>query len=260
VSSAHLLLLAVAGVGAGLCGSVAGLASLVSYPVLLAVGLSPLSANVTNTWSLLANGVGSAAASRGELRGQGRRIASLMLWVGLGGAIGAVLLLLGSSHVFSRAVPWLVALGGALLLLGDQIRGWLQRRRQAELRSVHRPAPTWQRVLPVVLVGIYSGYFGAGAGIMMLALVSMQAVEPLAVSNAVKNVVTNASNGVAAVIFAFAAPVNWPGAATLALGILIGSAIGPAVVRVLPERPLRIGIGIAAFGLAVALFFGWVGS
>ena len=153
MSGAHLLLLAVAGIGAGLCGSVAGLASLVSYPALLAVGLSPLSANVTNTWGLIASGIGSGASSRRELQGRLRRIASLMLWVGLGGAIGAVLLLIGSSHVFSRAVPWLVAFGGALLLLGDQIRGWLERRRQAELRSVHRPAPTWQRVLRSSLSG-----------------------------------------------------------------------------------------------------------
>jgi uncharacterized protein len=260
MSGVHLLLLAVAGIGAGLCGSVAGLASLVSYPVLLALGLSPLSANVTNTWGLLTFGVGSAAGSRSELRGQGRRIASLMLWVGLGGAVGAVLLLLGSSHVFARAVPWLVALGGVLLLLRDQIRSWLERRRRAQLRVARRSAPTWQRVLPVVLVGIYSGYFGAGSGIMMLAVVSMQTVEPLPVSNAVKNVVSNASNGVAAVIFAFAGPVDWLAAAALAVGMLIGSATGPAVVRVLPERPLRIGIGIAAFGLAVTLFFGWVGS
>jgi uncharacterized membrane protein YfcA len=258
MSGAQLLLLVLAGVGAGLCGSVAGLASLVSYPVLLALGLSPLSANVTNTWGLLTNGVGSAAGSRDELRGQGRRIATLMLWTGLGGAIGAVLLLLGSSHVFSRAVPWLVALGGGLLLVGDPLRGWLERQRR--LGAVARRSPTWQRVLPVVLVGIYSGYFGAGAGIMMLAVVSMQVLEPLPVSNAIKNVVTNASNGVAAVIFAFLGPVNWPAAAALGLGILIGSASGPAVVRVLPERPLRIAIAVAAFGLAVALFFGWVGG
>lgn len=96
---------------------------------------------------------------------------------------------------------------------------------------------------------IYGGYFGAGVGIIMLAVLSLQTAEPLPVTNAVKNIGTMAANALAAVV----SPVNWPAAAALAIGSLIGGWCGPAVVRVLPEKPLRIAIAIAGLGLAVGL-------
>ena len=255
MSAAQLLLLVLAGVGAGLVGSIAGLASLVSYPVMLSLGLTPLAANVTNTLALLAYGPGSAGGARLELRGQARRLATLTAWAGVGGALGS-LLLLGGSAAFKVVVPWLVALGGVLLLARDALRGWLDRRQgpgPAQLSRMTR----WRNALPVLLVGIYGGYFGAGAGIIMLALLSLQTIEPLAITNAVKNIATSAANATAAVIFAFVAPVNWPAAVALAIGMLAGSWAGPAVVRILPERPLRIAIALLAFGLAIALFVGW---
>jgi uncharacterized membrane protein YfcA len=120
--------------------------------------------------------------------------------------------------------------------------------------------PSWRRLVPVALVGIYGGYFGAGAGIIMLALLSLETLEPLPVTNAVKNMTLTAANGVAAVIFAFASPVDWPAALAMAIGVVFGSWCGPAAVRVLPDRPLRIGIAAAGFALAIALAVGWSGS
>jgi uncharacterized membrane protein YfcA len=257
MSASDFLLLVAAGVGAGLTGSVAGLASLVSYPALLALGLSPLAANVTNTLGLLSSGVGSAAGATEELRGHGRRVGTLSIWAGAGGAAGAGLLLWGSSAMFKHVVPWLIALGAGLLLVRDPLRGWLDRRRMVEPAAAATLTPSWRRRLPVLLVGIYGGYFGAGAGIIMLALLSLETLEPLPVTNAVKNITLTAANGIAAVIFAFVSPVDWAASGAIAIGVLAGSWCGPAVVRALPDRPLRIGIAVAGFGLAAALLVGW---
>jgi hypothetical protein len=257
MSPAHFLLLIAAGFGAGLTGSVAGLASLVSYPALLALGLTPLAANVTNTIGLLSNGPGSAVGARRELRGHGRRLLTLSIWSGAGGAIGAGLLLWGSSATFKLVVPWLIGLGSILLLVRDPLRSWLDRRQMVEPASAATRRPSWGRRLPVLLVGIYGGYFGAGAGVIMLAVLSLETLEPLPVTNAVKNITMTAANVVAAVIFAFESPVDWPAAAAIAIGVLAGSWCGPAVVRAVPDRPLRIAIALAGVGLAVALFIGW---
>jgi uncharacterized membrane protein YfcA len=235
-------LLVAGGVGSGLTGSMAGLASLISYPTLLAVGLPPIAANVTNSVGLLASGAGSAAGSRLELRGQGRRILRQSLFALLGGTTGAVLLLNTTSAVFELIVPVLIALAAAVLLFRDQLRGWYTKPRA---RFAQPPLG-----LAIFLIGIYGGYFGAAAGVLMLAVMSMSVVEPLAVTNAVKSVVLGASNAAAAVLYAVIAPVHWTAAALLGVGCLIGSWIGPALVRRTPERPLRFVIAIAALGLA----------
>ena len=260
MNGVRFLLLIAAGFGAGLTGSVAGLASLVSYPALLALGLTPLAANVTNTIGLLSNGPGSAAGSREELRGHGRRLTALSVWSGVGGALGAGLLLWGSSGTFKQVVPWLIALGSVLLLVRDPLRRRLERRQMVEPAALATRLPSWGRRLPVLLVGVYGGYFGAGAGIIMLAVLSLETLEPLPVTNAVKNVTMTAANCVAAVIFAFVSPVHWPAAVAIAVGVLVGSWCGPAVVRVVPDRALRIAVAVAGLGLALVLFVGWSGA
>lgn len=242
----HAALLILGGVGSGLTGSMAGLASLISYPVLLAVGLPPIAANVTNSVGLLASGAGSALGSRQELRGQGPRILRQSLFALLGGTTGAVLLLNTTSSVFERIVPLLIAVAAAVLLLRDRLRGWYTRPKG---RLAQPPLG-----LAVFLIGIYGGYFGAAAGVLMLAVLSMSIVEPLAVTNAVKSVVLCASNLAAAILYAVSAPVHWTAALLLGAGCLVGSWIGPALVRRTPERPLRIVIATAALGLAAYLW------
>ncbi len=242
----ELALLVLAGVGAGLCGTVAGLASLISYPALLAAGLTPLAANVTNTTALLGGTVGAALGSRPELAGQGRRLLVLCGQAALGGAGGAVLLLSSPEGSFEEVVPWLIA-GGALLLLGrDRLRDWA-----AAFPAASAGRSRW--VVAVVLTGGYAGYFGAGAGIIMLAVLSLREREPLAVTNAVKNLTTGTANIVAGTTFLFVAPVELPAAAAVGTGAVLGSWLGPRVVRVLPERPLRCAIGVAGLCLAVSL-------
>ncbi|MEU4242423.1 sulfite exporter TauE/SafE family protein [Actinoplanes sp. NPDC026619] len=238
-------LLVLGGVGGGLTGSMAGLASLVSYPALLAVGLPPVAANVTNTVALLSNTVGTAAGARPELRGHGRRLARLSAVAAIGGLAGAILLLATPSSAFERIVPVLVALGAALLLLRDELRRW----------AGHRTMPAPVLGGTIFLVGVYGGYFGAAAGVLMLAVLSVAATEPFPVTNAVKSIALGAANLAAAVLYAILAPVNWAAAALMAIGCLLGSWLGPTLVRRLPERPLRAAIAVAALALAAYLWW-----
>lgn len=249
MSAGEALLIALAGVGAGLTGSMAGLASLVSYPALLASGLPPLAANVTNTTALLGNAVGTTAGSLPELTGQWRRVRTLMVLCATGGAIGAALLLLTDEAVFEEVVPWLVALGSVLLMARDRLRTWAETRAATSGSASAR----WRGHAVVGTVGVYGGYFGAGAGVIMLAVLALRTSEPLAVTNAVKNVATSTANLAAALAYAVLAPVDWTAVLVLGSGALVGGWIGPQVVRVLPERPLRWGIAVAGLGLAAYL-------
>ncbi|PRX44589.1 hypothetical protein B0I33_111101 [Prauserella shujinwangii] len=252
-----IALLVLAGVGAGLAGSVAGLASLFSYPALLAAGLPPIAANVTNTVALFSTTVGAAVGSRRELRGQLLRLARLMVLAAVGGSIGAYLLLTTSARTFELIVPWLIALGSVLLLVREPVRRLADERASARGGA---PRLTAGLAVAVVLIGLYGGYFGAAAGVLMLAVLSVSVTEPLPVTNAVKNIVTGAANVTAAVAYAFLAPVDWAAAGLLGLGCLVGSWTGPRIVRRLPERPLRIAIALAGLGLAVRLWLSATGG
>ncbi|GAA4538914.1 sulfite exporter TauE/SafE family protein [Pseudonocardia xishanensis] len=249
----QLAFLFVAGIGGGLTGSIAGLASLVSYPALLAVGLPPVIANVTNTVAMIGTTVGSVAGSRQELRGQGPVLWRLCAVTAVGGAAGGALLLLTPGDTFEVIVPWLIALASVLLMVAPRLRA--RALRSAEAGTTGTPLG------PLTLatafgVALYGGYFGAAAGVMLLALLSVAWSQSLARSNAAKNLASGAANLVAAVGFAFLAPVDWAAVGVLTAGLLIGSRIGPALVRRVPATPLRIAIGLAGLGLAVSL---WVG-
>ncbi|TYL45534.1 sulfite exporter TauE/SafE family protein [Nocardioides sp. BGMRC 2183] len=250
------LWLVLAGIGAGLTGSVAGLASLISYPALLAFGLPPLAANVTNTVALFGVTGGTIAGSQRELRGQGRRVLRLAGISLLGGALGAALLLTTPEEAFEAVVPWLIGFGATLLLLRDRIRGWAARHSRPERPATDGRLRAAGWTLVVLVLGVYGGYFGAGVGIIALAVLALERVEPLAITNAVKNVATGAANGAAAIAYIVFAPVDWTAAVALATGAVIGGLIGPAVVRVAPERPLRWLVAIAGFGLAIHLATG----
>ena len=247
------LLLVAGGLGAGLSGTMAGLASLFSYPALLAAGLPAVAANVTNTVALTATSVGAAAGSRPELTGQWSTVRRFAAVVALGGALGAALLLVTPPGVFEKVVPVLVGGAAAVLLFQPRIRAAVLRRARRE-DADRRAGPL---VLAGILaVGVYGGYFGAAAGVMLLALLLVALPVSLLQGNAIKNVLLGLSNAVAAVGFAFFAPVDWWAVLPLALGALVGSRLGPVVARHLPETLLRVGIALAGLGLAVVLAFG----
>jgi uncharacterized membrane protein YfcA len=241
-------LLFAAGIAGGLTGSIAGLASVATYPALLIVGLPPVAANVTNTVALVFSGIGSAWGSRPELAGQGASIRRTVPVAALGGATGAALLLSTPAEGFEKMVPILLGLA-ALAILPPRAKS-----QQARVASHQRHTTTLLlKSAATFLICIYGGYFGAAAGIFLLALLSGAGGATLAEANAAKNVILGIANLVAAVLFAMLAPVNWAAAIAVGLGCLLGSRLGPVVVRYAPARPLRILIGVAALALAVKL-------
>lgn len=248
-----------AGILAGIVGSVAGLASLVSYPALLAVGIPPVVANVTNTTALVLNGFGSLAASGRELKGRGRELARLApLTVG-GSVAGGLLLLVAPASTFEHIVPFFI-LGAAYLILRPELP------RRARAQKPARPDDGTQEPgarpvrgrrarklafgAAVALVGAYTGYFGAAGGVVMLA----DRKRDFAQSNALKNVTLGASNLAAALLFVFRARIDWTAALPMAAGFFLGGAAGPAIVRRVPARLLRFFIAAGAAALAVSLF------
>ncbi|WP_432511271.1 sulfite exporter TauE/SafE family protein [Kineococcus sp. SYSU DK001] len=238
-------LLLLAGVLTGLVGATAGLASLVSYPALLLTGLSPLAANVTNTVALLGVTAGTAAGSRPELRGQGARLRRLLPIAAAGGAVGCLLLLALPPGAFELVVPFLVAGASVTLLLQPRVK---------QLQP-GRYSPRNPLVLAAIFaVGVYGGYFGAAAGVLMLALTEVLHAQPLARNNALKNMLTGAANTVAAVGFAAFGPVDWWAALALGAGCVAGGRVGPPIVRRVDPRVLRVVVAVAGFALAVRLF------
>jgi uncharacterized protein len=271
VTVAEALALVVAGAAAGFISTVVGLASLVSYPALLAIGLPPLSANMTNTVALLFTGVGAAAGSRPELAGQASRIRRLGPVAALGGATGAALLLITPGQTFQRIAPVLIGAASLTLLIpagsgrsggggrGQPAAGGAQQeadppgpsRSGLSWLGFSRPGRGGWLVAGVFGVTIYVGYFGAAAGIVMLAVLLATLAEPLARANALRNVIGALANSVAAIGFAVFGKVDWAAVAPLAAGFLVGGWTGPALVRRLPARLLRL--IVALLGLAVAV-------
>jgi uncharacterized membrane protein YfcA len=233
-----------AGFGGGLTGSVAGLASLVSYPALLAAGLPPVTANVSNTVALVCSSIGSVSASRPELRGQRSRAVRLGAFAIAGGISGGVLLLATPSDTFALIVPWLIGSASLAILV----------RRRPGVRSRPRPSSSrWRLSLGVFLVAVYGGYFGAAAGVLLLALLLLGDTGSLARSNALKNLLLGLANAVAAVAFALFGPVRWSAVVPLGAGFLVGGRLGPLIVRRAPAGPLRAVIACAGLALAVHL-------
>ncbi|KUI20578.1 transporter [Mycobacterium sp. GA-1285] len=239
-------LLFAAGVLGGLTGSIAGLASVATYPALLLFGLPPVTANVTNTVALVFNGIGSVLGSRPELEGQGRWIRRTAPIAVFGGVAGAALLLTTPAGGFERSVPILLGVASVAILL--------PRRAPRDAPSAgRRRAAVVIEATAVFLICIYGGYFGAAAGVLLLALLLRTGHASLAEANAGKNVILGVANLVAAVVFALLAPVHWGAMLVLGLGCLVGSRLGPVVVRHAPAGPLRVVIGAAGVALAVKL-------
>ncbi len=248
-SPADAALLVGAGVLAGAMGSAGAITSLISYPALLSVGIAPLPANVTNAVALVGSFTGSAMGSRPELAGQ---LGWLRRWAPLlaAGSAGGVALLLGTpERLFTRIVPFLLVLAVLALVLQPRISRWRAGRpgrgRRLEL------------TLGLAAMAVYSGYFGAGSGVLVLALLLVTVEERVHLANALKNMLLGFADLVAAVAFAIFGPVHWTAALPLFAGLVVGSTLGPAAIRRVPGGVVR-GLAAAA-GLGLAVWF-WVAS
>jgi len=238
-------LLAGAGFVAGVVNTIAGAGSLLTFPALLGAGLSPLAANVSNCLGVIPGSASGAYGLRDQLRDQRAQLVRLSLWVGLGSLIGAGLLLALPGGAFERIVPVLVGLAG-LLVLAQPLVVRLARREESGPAS-RATGPT------IGAVGIYSGYFGAAQGVLLIGALGALAPQPLPRVNAVKNVVAVTANGVAGIVYAVVAPVHWTAVLLLAVGSACGGPLGALLARRIPAGPLRLGIAAVALVVAVRL-------
>ncbi|MFY9887947.1 MAG: sulfite exporter TauE/SafE family protein [Streptosporangiaceae bacterium] len=281
-TAAYLAALLGVGVLAGIVSTVASLASVVSYPALLALGLPPVSANVTNTVALMFTAVGAAAGSRPELSGQRARVLRLGLLTAAGGGAGAALLLTTPARGFEYVAPVLIAAGSLVILRrpapaspaaagdgtsaggdgtpaggdGTPAGGDGVPDSGSAPAAATREREGWGSRAGVFAVAVYVGYFGAAGGVLMLALLLRLFRQSLARTNALKNVISGLANAVAGIAFAIFGPVRWSAALPLAAGFLIGGWIGPKIVRRLPARGLRAFIGLCGLAVAVRLAVG----
>ncbi|MGA8207468.1 MAG: sulfite exporter TauE/SafE family protein [Candidatus Dormiibacterota bacterium] len=243
----HFVVLLVAGALAGVVGSAGGITSLISYPALLLIGIAPLPATFTNSVALVACWPGSALTSRPELQNQGPWLRRWIPVVAAGSAVGAVLLLSTPAGLFDRVVPFLVALAALALLLQPQLSAW---------QRSHALLGNRKRLLPLGLFSLsaYNGYFGAGAGVMVLVLLLLLVDQHFPKANALKNMLVGAASVVAAVAFIFFGTVKWTAVAPLALGLFVGSTIGPFLARRIPSNWLRVVVALSGLGLALHLW------
>ncbi len=233
-----------AGILAGMANTVAGGGSLLSYPALLATGLNPLAANVTNTVGLVPGYLTGGHGYRAELSGQGRRLARMVAPMALGAIGGTILLLLTPPGVFTRIVPWLIIPACLALLFQPLVK---------RLIGEHAGERSPTLAAGVLLGGVYGAYFGAALGVMLLALLASFVADSLQRLNASKVVLSFVANIIAAVGFAIFGPVHWLDALVLAGGAVVGGVLGAAVGRRIPPTALRYGVAAVGIGLAIKL-------
>ncbi len=238
----ELALPALAAVGAGAVNALAGGGTLITFPVLLAVGLPAVSANVTNTVALCPGYLGATLAQRKDLAGQGKRMKHVLRAAVAGGLVGGVLLLVTGERTFRALVPFLILLASGLLAVQGPVRAWLARRAGEGVKR----REVWAAVL-VGFAGVYGGYFGAGLSVIVLAALGLFLDDSLTRLNALKQSAALAVNLAAAGLFVFTRQVVWPVALVMAGGALLGGALGGRLAgRIRPEtlRWTVVGIGV----------------
>lgn len=247
MTATHVVIIIAVGVVAGGVNTIVGSGSLLTFPTLLALGYPAVLANVSNTVGLISGSVSGAVGYRRELKGQARRILVLIPALVVGTVIGAVLLLELPGSVFRHVVPALILFAVFLIIIQPRV----QRRRAAAGRRVEHPGPQLQ--IGLFLTSIYGGYFGAGMGIMLLALFAISLDDDLQRLNGAKNVIAAAINGVAAIFFVIRTHIDWDVASLLLVGSTVGGQIGAHYGRRIPPNVLRLMIVVVGTGVAIKL-------
>jgi len=266
VTPLDLVIAGAAGFVAGGVNSLAGGGTLLSFPVLVALGLPVVSANVTNTVALSPGYFGGVLSQRGAMADQAPRIRRLAVAAGIGGLAGSILLLLTSNSAFRLLIPVLLFVATLLLATQDQVRKALHigeavsdpvpaaatTAESGTPGATHPADPRWL-VIPVLLVSVYGGYFGAGLGIMLLAVLGIVLHDSLARLNAVKQVLALVINATAAVIFLTSHKVYWVVALVMAVTSLLGGNVGGRLAG--SVKPDRLRLIVVAIGTAVSIAY-----
>jgi uncharacterized protein len=240
----EVLAIALAGFVAGTINTVVGSGTLITFPVLLAFGYAPVTANVSNTIGLVPGSISGAFGYRRELAGQRGTALRLGTASVLGGITGAALLLVLPASAFEAIVPVFIAIALALIVLQPSLNRMLAK----HVKDLGRRGQALT-LLGIYATGVYGGYFGAAQGILLLGILGLALAQDLHRTNALKNVLAGLVNGVAGVFFIFAAHVEWGPAAIIAVSSILGAQIGARYGRRLPATALRgliIVVGIAA--------------
>ncbi|SEF70476.1 hypothetical protein SAMN05216223_101788 [Actinacidiphila yanglinensis] len=248
MSPAEAVAVLAAGIGAGTINTIVGSGTLITFPVLLAVGLPPVTANVSNTLGLVPGSVTGAIGYRKELAGQRDRLLRLGGACVVGGATGALLLVNLPSGAFHAIVPVLIGIALVMVVLQPRLTRVIQARRQRKGSAAPvNGGPVL--LLGMLLASVYGGYFGAAQGVLYLSLMGLLLDETLQRINGLKNVLAATVNGIAALFFIVIAHMDWVAVALIAAGATVGGLIGARVGRRLPPTALRgliVAVGIAA--------------
>ncbi|MEU8787606.1 sulfite exporter TauE/SafE family protein [Streptomyces sp. NPDC048637] len=239
-----------AGIGAGTINTVVGSGTLITFPVLLAFGVPPVTANVSNTLGLVPGSISGAIGYRRELAGQHRRILRYGLTALVGGLTGAILLLALPSKAFDTIVPALIAVALVLVIAQPRLSAALRARRERNGTTPHRDGGI-ALLAGLLVASAYGGYFGAAQGVLYVSLMGLLLIEDLQRINALKNVLAAIVNGVAALFFLFVADFDWAAVGLIAVGSTLGGQLGATVGRRLPPTVLRAVIVIVGL-LAIA--------
>ncbi len=241
---AHFGLAAGAALLAGMANAIAGGGSLITFPALVAGGMSAVTASVTNTVAMCPGYVGAVFSQRRDLVGQGKRALLVLPVSAVGGVLGAVLLLHTGEAAFARIVPYLILFAALLLAVQGHLRGWML----ALAKGGHSEA--WVAG-PVGLTAIYGGYFGAGMGVMLLAALGVIVGDSLTRLNALKQAISFAINIAAAVVFLFSDHIDWPIAGAMFAASLVGGAVGGTIASRIPPAVLRWTVVVLAVVVAI---------
>ncbi len=249
LSIAQLLIVGLGAVAGGAVNAIAGGGTLITFPLLTAVGVPPVAANVTNTVALSPGYLGGTMAQANDLRGQERRLYFLIPASILGGLVGGFLLLRTEEKVFRELIPYLILLACFLLAIQGRVRKWLTRRAE----QGHRAMSEYWSIVPVFLAAIYGGYFGAGLSVIVLAVLGLVLDDNLTRLNALKQAIAFCVNTAAAIFFLFSGLVVWPAAIVMAIGAIIGGIIGGRLAGSIKPETLRA--VVVTIGVIVAIIY-----
>ncbi|MFC7363169.1 sulfite exporter TauE/SafE family protein [Nocardioides astragali] len=251
MSPLEAVLVALAGVAAGTINAVVGSGTLITFPTLLAFGVPPVTANVSNTVGLVPGSLSGVVGYRRELGGQRSRVVRLASASLIGGIAGALLLLWLPSSAFDAIVPALILLGVVLVLLGPRIQRAVAAR--AESRGGIPDHGVWWVWPAVAAAGVYGGYFGAAQGVLLMAILGIGVADTMQRHTATKNVLALIVNAVAAAVFVAVADVDWTAAGLIALGSVVGGQLGAGVGRRLSPTLLRAVIALVGITALVVM-------